>query len=161
MKSHSKLFALGLMVAAAPAFAQSDVDLSTIVSDSVGYINIGPGIVLIEGDGVQPNRLCSIDVTESYITGVSNGEFPASGASYKCFALNESGNGALSGLLDDSVGYFQVREGVFIVEGDSSANVCSFTTTPAFWSSFENGGSLDQAVDVPKAVCFPLENLEG
>lgn len=156
----STAIATGLMLSATAAFAQSGPDLSHIIKASVGYLNVGPGIILVEGDG-EPNRFCAITISPTYIEDVSNGTVAPDAGFYDCFALEDTGNDSLSTLLDDSIGYLNLQPGVIIIEGENSSVMCSIDVPQAYLEARTNGNGVLERLNQPKTTCIPLASLEN
>ncbi len=152
--------ALIASVAATGALAQDGPELSTIITESIGYFNLAPGQVIIEGNENQPNRVCAISVSDAAFADVAAGSDPT-GLEYNCFSLEETGNNELSAHIDASIGYFNLRPGVFVIEGENGTVVCQLDVLDAFMSARKYDDLEGQANNLPRAVCIDIAQFEG
>lgn len=148
------IFAIPALLLGTAATAQN-ADLNTVVTESIGYFNLAPGLVIIEGNEDQPNRVCQISVPdEAFAAG-------GAGASYDCFTLSETGNETLSDYIDASVGYFSVRPGVFVVEGEEGSVICQMEVSDDYMAARKINNVQAQADHLPSATCIALSEIAG
>ena len=44
-------------------------ELNTLVDESIGYVNVGPGLVLIESEEPAGSHICRIDIPDEFFAG--------------------------------------------------------------------------------------------
>ena len=79
--------ALGAFVAA-PAWSNQP-DLSALITDTIGYVNVAPNVVIFEGDNFD-TFICRIDVSdEAFDTYLANGDLGDVDVGYACIPIEE------------------------------------------------------------------------
>ncbi len=79
--------ALGVCLAA-PAWANQP-DLSALIADTVGYVNVAPNVVIFEGDNFD-TFICRIDVSdEAFDAYLANGDLGGIDVGYACIPIEE------------------------------------------------------------------------
>ena len=79
--------ALGLSLAA-PAFANQP-DLSALITDTVGYVNVAPNVVIFEGDEFD-TFICRIDVSDAaFDEYLETGSLVTNNVGYACIPIGE------------------------------------------------------------------------
>lgn len=68
------LFAAILAFFPAISGAQS-LNLSSIIANSVGYVNVSPGVILVEGEGID--ALCEINLESGFFDAFRSGDLNA------------------------------------------------------------------------------------
>lgn len=73
----------------APVCASADPDFTEIIDDSTGYLQVAPGVVMIEGT-YEVNRLCRINVSdEDFETYLKDGALEPSSDRIICIPIEE------------------------------------------------------------------------
>ena len=80
-------FALSLCFAM-PAWANQP-DLSALITDTIGYVNVAPNVVIFEGDNFD-TFICRIDVSdEAFDAYLANGDLGDIDVGYACIPIEE------------------------------------------------------------------------
>ena len=86
MKTFTLVAAAALL--ATPALANQP-DLSALITDTVGYVNVAPGVVIFEGDDFD-TFICRIDVSDAAFDAyLANGELGGIDVGYSCIPIEE------------------------------------------------------------------------
>ncbi|MEO9515311.1 MAG: hypothetical protein ABJH45_18220 [Paracoccaceae bacterium] len=78
---------------AMPVFADGhQPDISDLVADSVGYVNIRENVVILEGDEME-TFICKFDVPDAAFEAYANaGSLGGNDIGYVCIPIKEFGN---------------------------------------------------------------------
>jgi hypothetical protein len=72
-----------------PVCAAAKPDLEKMLTESKGYFNVRPGLIVIEGDG-EKSQLCRIDVKDAeFETYLQNGKLEPSEERVICIPIEE------------------------------------------------------------------------
>jgi len=71
----------------------------------------------------------------------------------------QGSNASLYNLIDLSDGYFNIRENVVMVEGESEIKACHFGLTPAFFEAYGAGDAAGIESTQPNVVCVPVSDF--
>ena len=147
---------------ATPLAAQDTKPFDEVIDESIGYVNIGPGLLLVEDD--ESSRICQIRVNDGYFFGYAAGNQAAMDAAKPevicvptpIFVGNEAtpaGDKNFADLIDDSIGYTTIGSGLILIEDDLSSNVCRVQADDAYFSAFAAGDA--STAQAPMVVCVP------
>ncbi len=76
------------VVATTPALANQP-DLSALITDTVGYVNVAPNVVIFEGDRFD-TFICRIDVSDdAFDAYLANGDLGGIDVGYACIPIEE------------------------------------------------------------------------
>lgn len=152
------------MAVAAPALAV-DKPFDQLVDESIGYVNIGPGIILIEDD--VSSTVCRVYLPDEYF-GAYLQEDPAGMAAADheivCVPSRFLSDASLGrtpddvpfdALIDRSIGYANIGPGLLLVEDDVSSNVCRVEIDDVFFFSFAEADANGMAQSAPVIICVP------
>ncbi len=108
--------------------------LSAMVDNSVGYLNLSPGKILIEGEGWI--AVCRIRISDAAFAR----EDPSVGdSSVQCIPLKMLDNaaGRLQALMEDSVGYVTVAEDTILIEASTNgaSSICRLDIDDALFGA--------------------------
>ncbi|MEX0320370.1 MAG: hypothetical protein AB3N21_20650 [Ruegeria sp.] len=86
----NRLFTLcALSVAGLPAFAGTQPDISDLVTDTIGYTTVRPGVVLLEGESMG-TFICRFDVSdEDFQAFAASGELKQAADRVVCIPIEE------------------------------------------------------------------------
>ena len=80
--------ALSFLVAAGAAQADQP-DITSLVSDTIGYVQVRPNVVLLEGEDLG-SYICRFEVSDSaFDSYAQTGKLPAGEVGYTCIPLEE------------------------------------------------------------------------
>ncbi|MEP1537545.1 MAG: hypothetical protein ABJQ34_16350 [Paracoccaceae bacterium] len=88
-----RLAGLLTLTFAMPVFADGhQPDISDLIADSVGYVNIRKDVVILEGDEME-TFICKFDVPDAAFEAyASGGNFGGRDVGYVCIPIKELGN---------------------------------------------------------------------
>jgi len=157
-------FALCAALAAAPAVA-ADTPFHQLVDQSIGYVNIAPGIILIEDD--VSSNVCRVYLPDDYFGAYAAGDMDAmSEADHEIVCvpsveLTEASLGRtpedvpFNTLIDRSIGYANIGPGLLLVEDDVSSNVCRVDINDTYFFAFAEADANGMAQNAPVIICVP------
>ena len=161
------LIALGSFTSA--AFAQDNQpDLSDLILDTNGYVNVRDDVVILEGDD-YPTFMCKFDASDAAFDNYKrNGDIGGEQSGYTCIPIEGFEDAAfaqgsqpdLSDLILDTNGYVNVRDDVVILEGDDYPTfMCKFDAGDAAFDNYKRTG--DVGGEQIGYTCIPIEEFEN
>lgn len=160
--------ALGLLLSAAPSLAQ-DAPFHQLVDESIGYVGIGPGIVLLEDD--VSSSICKVDVSDVFFFGYANDDAAAMAAEPPVIVCvptpdlaadavsSTPGDVAFDQLVDASIGYVSVGPGLLLLEDDVSSMLCRVQVDDAYFLAYATGNADRTGALAPTIICVPSPDL--
>ena len=78
-----------LAVVATTSALANQPDLSALITDTVGYVNVAPNVVIFEGDRFD-TFICRIDVSDdAFDAYLANGDLGGIDVGYACIPIEE------------------------------------------------------------------------
>lgn len=84
---------------------------------------------------------------------------PAQAQNVQSSGDRESPDAGLYNLIDQSDGYFSIRQNVVMIEGETEIKACHFGLTPEFFAAYGAGDAAGVEATQPTVVCVPLEDM--
>ena len=150
---------------ATPAVGQGVPPLNQLIDESIGYVSIAPGLLLIEDN--QSSTICRIDVGADYFAAYAAGENPGE-ANVICVptpvlataAPKLANTVAFDEMIDTSIGYVTVGPGQLLIEDSVSSNICHVDVPDAFFTAYATGDSDLLASSAPSIICVPTPEFQ-
>jgi hypothetical protein len=145
--------------------AMAEKSLADLVAESVGYVQVRDGVILIEDD--YDEYICRMTASDAAFDAKAAGqEIPAGALSSTCILLEEfdkSGTPAfaeksLADLVAESVGYAHVRDGVVMIEDDYDEYVCRMDASDAAFDAKAAGQEIPAGSLT--STCILLEEFD-
>lgn len=142
---------------------------SEIVSESIGYVNIGPNVVLIEDE--VSSRVCRVDVSDAFFDAYEAADATQQAAArsdvtcvptllFTASAVSPSVTPQpFNTMIDESISYLQVAPGQILVEGEAISHLCRVQVTSAYFDAFEQGDGDALRAAAPRITCVELDAL--
>jgi hypothetical protein len=81
--------ALGFAFCGAAAMAQGQPNINRLISDTIGYVNVSPGVVIMEGEDFG-TWICRFDLTdEDFSAWTPNSSLPGDKDHVTCIPVEE------------------------------------------------------------------------
>jgi hypothetical protein len=153
-----------LVAIGAPVFAD-DAPFHQLVDESIGYVNVAPGIILIEDD--VSSNICRVDLPEDYFAAYAADDTDAMAAAQHdivCVpSVQLSGDATgrtpdeipFSQMIDESIGYANIGPGILLVEDDVSSSVCRVEIDDTYFSAYAEADQNAMAQSAPSIICVP------
>ena len=157
-----------LAMMATPALAQ-EVPFHQLIDESIGYANIGPGLLLVEDD--VSSNVCRIDISDVFFFGYAEGDSAAMAAKppeIVCVPSVQFSDDAVSStpddvpfhqLVDESIGYVNLGPGIVLIEDDVSSNVCRVKVDDVYFLAYVAGNAERMRDAAPTIICVPSPEL--
>ncbi|MEL6167975.1 MAG: hypothetical protein AAFR35_04745 [Pseudomonadota bacterium] len=160
---------LAAAVLTAGTVAAQDTDLSTMINESIGYVNIAPGIVLIEDD--ISSSVCKIDIADAFFFGYLNDDDAAmAGAQPEVIcvrtpdivadAASPDGATPFDVLIDTSINYENIAPGMIMIEGDVTNHICRVQIDDVYFLSVTSGDEARRGSARPTIICVPTDLID-
>lgn len=156
-------------IAALPAAAQ-DTPFHQLIEESIGYANIGPGLLLVEDD--VSSHVCRVYVSDVFFFGYAEADQNAMDADppqIVCVPTPQVAADALplargavtpfDQLVDESIGYANISPGILLIEDDMSSHVCRVQIDELYFIAFASGNAERMRQLAPTIVCVPSTDL--
>ncbi len=72
----------------------------------------------------------------------------------------QSPSAGLYRLIDNSDGYFNIRENVVMIEGESDIKACRFGLTPEFFTAYGAGDANGIEANQPQVICASVSDFD-
>jgi hypothetical protein len=160
---------LGVALAGLPVQAQ-DTPFHQLVDESIGYVNIGPGLLLIEDE--VSSHVCRVNVSDVYFFGYAEGDpgalaaeppeivcVPTSRIAADALPLARGEVTPFDQLVDESIGYASIGPGIVLIEDDVSSHVCRVQIDDLYFLAYANGNADRMRQLAPTIICVPSTDL--
>ncbi len=157
-------FSLAALIAATPLAAldsRHTTGLGQVIEESIGYVSIREGVILIETR--EGGVFCKFDVSDTDFQDFEDSR-SAGNAGVTCIPYDvmdtstvSADKRTLSSMIDSSVAYENVRDDVIILEIDQSAVLCRITLSDADFARYADEGR--NGIQDARAVCIPADQF--
>ena len=156
---------LAISLFATPALAQDVAPFDQLVDESIGYVTLDDGIVLIE-DSIS-STICKVDVSDAFFFAYQSkdaGAMAAARPEVVCVptpavvadALTaEDGGAAFDILIDQSIGYVSLAPGRLLVESETGSHICRVQIDDVYFMAHASGDDGRRRSAAPVIICVP------
>lgn len=164
-----RFFAAVVAALLASPVAGEDLPFDRRVDQSIGYVNIGPGLLLIEDD--VSSSVCRVHIPDVFFLGYAEAdpgamaEDPPQIVCVPSVQLSQDAVGRtpddipFNVLVDESIGYANIGPGLVLIEDDVSSVVCRIELDDAYFRSYAEGAPAAMRESAPLIICVPSPDL--
>jgi hypothetical protein len=165
-----RTFAAALACLAAVPAASQDTPFHQLIDESIGYVGIGPGLLLVEDD--VSSNICRVHLSDVFFFGYAEADQTAMDADppqIVCVPTPQIAADALplargavtpfDQLVDESIGYASIGPGLVLIEDDVSSHVCRVQIDELYFLAYANGNAERMRQLAPTIICVPSPDL--
>lgn len=156
-------------LAAFPAAAQ-DTPFHQLIDESIGYVNLAPGLLLVEDD--ISSNICRVHVSDVFFFGYAEADqaamdadppqivcVPTARIAADALPLPRGDATPFDQLVDESIGYANIGPGLVLIEDDVSSHVCRVQIDELYFIAYASGNAERMRQLAPTIVCVPSTDL--
>ncbi|MGI1661169.1 hypothetical protein ACRDNQ_02925 [Palleronia sp. KMU-117] len=156
-------------LSALPAQAQ-DTPFDQLVNESIGYVNIGPGLLLVEDE--VSSHVCRVNISDVYFFGYAEGDpgaiaaeppeivcVPTARVAADALPLVRGEVTPFDQIVDQSIGYASISPGIVLIEDDVSSHVCRVQIDDLYFLAYASGNDDRMRQLAPTIICVPSTDL--